>query len=157
MTDEKKPVALGVTSPPPASGVGERGAKVILEGLLGPMLADPDLLRRWVLIFRRGPLLSELGAGLEVFHGAVLSGDGGKTVSGSFGVGGVFTIEGAGIDVSVGGVRGRAVSSLGGGRERLSEAAILAAAGGSMMADLRPALASMARIGETLRSLLSRS
>jgi hypothetical protein len=43
--DEKKP-ELGDGIDDPFSGVGERGASVILDSLLGPMLPEPDLSRR---------------------------------------------------------------------------------------------------------------
>ena len=58
-TDEKKPVCCcvfpGVIDP--FSGVGVRGADVILESLLGPIFplaSDPERMRRWEIIFPDG-------------------------------------------------------------------------------------------------------
>lgn len=47
--EEKNPAELGVWTSP-LSGVGESGARVILDNLLGPILADPDFVLRCVLV-----------------------------------------------------------------------------------------------------------
>ncbi len=43
-TEEKKPLGEGVAVP--FSGVGVNGADIMLDNLLGPRVADPDLTRR---------------------------------------------------------------------------------------------------------------
>jgi hypothetical protein len=103
--DEKKPVlvdALGVGSS--VSMVGERGAVVTLESLLGPRLIDPDLLLLCVLIIFSGELPS---ATEELWLFAVFRPvkDSDKERRGSVGEGGVLTIEGVDSD-GFGGVRG---------------------------------------------------
>lgn len=45
--EEKNPAEVGVWPSLP-SGVGESGARVMLESLLGPILADPDFVLRCV-------------------------------------------------------------------------------------------------------------
>ncbi len=144
MTDEKKPVALGVRSPPAGplpSGDGVGGATVMLESLLGPIAAPPDLVLLWMLAF--GLRVGEpLSAGLLTeMTDARLSGEVAKALAlvVSVGVGGVFTMEGALLSAE-GGVRGGAVvvSILGvfdfGARS--AEEATLARGGGSGMPPL---------------------
>lgn len=131
--EEKNPVALGVLSP---SSVGVKGAAVMLESLLGIIAADPDLLLRCTFIIKEVGLPSTLARGLPPLLGVLFSGDAPTTeVRLSVGVGGVFTMAGA--DLSLfGGVRGGRVSIMGGiALALLSGEAILAAAGGSSIAD----------------------
>jgi hypothetical protein len=66
--DEKKlepglPLPPGVTSP--LSAVGVSGGAVTLESLLGPMVLEADLARRWVLISWRAGEPSESADGLD--------------------------------------------------------------------------------------------
>ena len=71
----KKPVLLdGVTDL--FSGVGVRGADVMLESLLGPKAVDVDLTRRCDIIFPEGDVMT---FGLEAIDPSVLrSGTGGN-------------------------------------------------------------------------------
>jgi len=46
--EEKNPPAEGVVGP--LSGMGERGASVMLDSLLGPALAEPALDRRVIIL-----------------------------------------------------------------------------------------------------------
>jgi hypothetical protein len=92
------------------SGVGVRGADVLLESLLGPNVVDADLTRRCDIIFPEGDVMT---LGFEAAEpGVPRSEAGGKRgAPESVGVGGVFTMTGAG---SVrGGVRGRSTVSIG--------------------------------------------
>jgi hypothetical protein len=104
-TDEKKPVCCafpGVTDP--FSGVGVRGADVIFDSLLGPMLFplanDPERMRLCDIMFPDGEVttfgLFEIEIGEPEKRGEAVS----------VGVGGVFTIAGAAFSIVVGGVLG---------------------------------------------------
>jgi hypothetical protein len=108
-TDEKKPVCCvfpGVTDP--FSGVGVRGADVIFDNLLGPILFplanDPERMRLCDIMFPDGEVTTfgfvEIGEP-EKRGGAV-----------SVGVGGVLTIAGAAFSIVVGGVLGRPFVSI---------------------------------------------
>jgi len=111
-TVEKKPVP-GVEGPA-FSGIGVRGAAVMLESLLGPMLAvEPALDRLDEIIFPAGSTTT-----LGIWDGREETGDD-EMLSWreSVGVGGVLTIAGGKFSVC-GGVRGGAeVSMVGWGRK----------------------------------------
>lgn len=114
-TLEKKPpwLLLGVAEP--FSGVGVRGADVIFDNLLGPKVADPDLILRCEIIFPDREVMTlglELVAlGSEAPRSRLFTAKRGDP--GSVGVGGVFTIIGAGSTDpggGGGGVRGGGLS-----------------------------------------------
>lgn len=103
-TDEKKPVCCvfpGVTEP--FSGVGVRGADVMFDSLLGPILFplanDPERMRLCDIMFPDGDVTT---FGFEEMGGPEKRGEGV-----SVGVGGVLTIAGAAFSIVVGGVLGR--------------------------------------------------
>lgn len=110
-TDEKKPVCCvfpGVTDP--FSGVGVRGADVIFDSLLGPILFplanDPERMRLCDIMFPDGDVTT---------FGFVEIGEPEKRGEAvSVGVGGVLTIAGAGaaFSIVVGGVLGRPFVSI---------------------------------------------
>lgn len=108
-TDEKKPVCCelpGVTDP--FSGVGVRGADVIFDSLLGPMLFplanDPERMRLCDIMFPDGDVTT---------FGFVEIGEPEKRGEAvSVGVGGVLTIAGPAFSIVVGGVLGRPFVSI---------------------------------------------
>lgn len=108
-TDEKKPVCCefpGVTEP--FSGVGVRGADVIFDSLLGPILFplanDPERMRLCDIMFPDGDVTT---------FGLVEIGEPEKRGEAvSVGVGGVLTITGAAFSTVVGGVLGRPFVSI---------------------------------------------
>lgn len=110
-TDEKKPVCCefpGVTDP--FSGVGVRGADVIFDSLLGPILLplanDPERMRLCDIMFPDGDVTT---------FGFVEIGEPEKRGEAmSVGVGGVLTIAGAdaALSIVVGGVLGRPFVSI---------------------------------------------
>lgn len=111
-TVEKKPVP-GVEGPA-FSGIGVRGAAVMLESLLGPMLAvEPALDRLDDIIFPAGSTTT-----LGIWAGREEAGDDDMLLwRESVGVGGVLTIAGGKFS-ACGGVRGGAeVSMVGWGRK----------------------------------------
>lgn len=106
----------------------------MLESLLGPIFTEFDRLFRCALIFRDGevPFVPEPGPA-ELQNDFRSGDDCADELANSVGVGGVLTMTGAGLS-PVGGVRGgSAVSTFGCTLDRLSVAATLAAAGGSIM------------------------
>lgn len=103
-TDEKKPVCCGfpgVTDP--FSGVGVRGADVMFESLLGPILFplanDPERIRLCDIMFPDGDVTT---FGFDEIGDPEKRGE-----AVSVGVGGVLTIAGAAFSTVVGGVLGR--------------------------------------------------
>lgn len=131
--DEKNPAEFGVWTSP-ISGVGESGAGVMLDSLLGPILADPDLVLRCAFIpweEEEEDVPSPAAAGSEITGGSFLSRCRAKGFVLSTGVGGVLTMTGPYLSLLVEG-RGCVVSLDGGSIECFSgEAVVLAAAGGS--------------------------
>jgi hypothetical protein len=106
----KKPVGLGFGVIDLFSGVGVRGADVMLASLLGPNVVDVDLTRRCDIMFPEGDVMT---LGFEAIEPGVprSDADGKRGTLESVGVGGVFTMSGA---VSVrGGVRRSPVVSIG--------------------------------------------
>lgn len=91
--EEKNPAELGVWTSLP-SGVGESGARVMLDSLLGPMLADPDFVLRCALMAWEEDVLSPFEAGSEMTGGSCLSWCKTNGLVRSTGVGGVFTMTG---------------------------------------------------------------
>jgi hypothetical protein len=113
--DEKKPdagCALGVASP--LSRVGVNGAETIFESLLGPMVTELDRLLRCALIAREEEVPFVPAPWPALPQKDLLSGDDWPdALASSVGVGGVFTMTGAGLS-PLGGVRGgRFVSTFG--------------------------------------------
>jgi hypothetical protein len=105
--DEKKPVllvALGVGSS--LSGVGESGADVTLESLLGPRLTDADLLLLCAFIACSGELPSVAVLAFGLLDALRLARDSGKVWNVSVGVGGVLMMDGGVGFEGLGGVRG---------------------------------------------------
>lgn len=79
--------------------MGESGAVVMLDSLLGPMLADPDLVLRCALIpweeeEEEKDVASPADAGSEMTGGSFLSKCRASGFVLSTGVGGVFTMTG---------------------------------------------------------------
>ena len=106
--EEKKPAAEGVVGP--FSGMGDRGAAVMLDSLLGPALADPALDLRVIMLLGGDDALDLVVAAAT---GESAEGAGGWEVEclGSVGVGGVLTMTGVPFS-AVGGVRGGRVVSM---------------------------------------------
>ena len=92
------------------SGVGVRGADVMLESLLGPKAVDVDFTRRCDIIFPEGDVMT---LGFEAAEPGVprSEADGKRGTLGSVGVGGVFTMIGP--ESVRGGVCGRSSVSIG--------------------------------------------
>jgi hypothetical protein len=109
-TDEKKPPGGLVPGLDAGfSRVGVKGTDVMLDSLLGPRVLVPDLTRRWDSIFPEGDTTtSELAAGGS---GSETPRSRAKECSPSIGVGGVFTMTGAGLSPA-GGVCGRIFVSM---------------------------------------------
>jgi len=111
-TDEKKlpPWFEGFGLEDPFSWRGASGADVIFDSLLGPNTADPDRILRCDIMFPDGDLMTlGFAIGSDAPRSLWLAGEK-STVSGSVGVGGVFTINGAGSPGAAGGgVRGALV------------------------------------------------
>lgn len=97
--EEKNPAELGVWTSLP-SGVGESGARVMLDSLLGPILADPDFVLRCALTAWEEEEEEEVDgrspfeAGSIMTGGSFLSWCKAKGLVRSTGVGGVFTMTG---------------------------------------------------------------
>jgi hypothetical protein len=132
--EEKNPAELGVWTSP-LSGVGESGARVILDSLLGPILADPDFVLRCVLVAweeEEEDVLSPFEVGSTMIGGSFLSWCKVNGFVRSTGVGGVFTMTGPNLSSLVEGRAGN-VAILGGGIIECfsGEVVVLAAAGGS--------------------------
>lgn len=108
--------------------MGVSGAAVIVDSLLGTIVAEPDFDLRWEFMARVGDVPS---VGLLDPTGPRLSGEGGeKAFEGSVGVGGVLTMTGLSRS-TVGGVLGASSSTLGLDRGDLVGDATLTGAGGS--------------------------
>jgi hypothetical protein len=107
-TEEKNPPEPGVVEP--FSGVGVKGADVILDNLLGPRVADPDRILRCEIILPEAEVttLEFDVAGSETPRSRSVSKCGELC---SVGVGGVFTMRGA-VFSPGGGVCGEAFVSM---------------------------------------------
>lgn len=132
--EEKKPLADGVVAP--LSAVGVRGARVILDSLLGTMLDDAARPRLCAIMLPEALASSGSVGGSDDW---LRFGDG-LGCLGSVGVGGVFTMTGVALSLA-GGVRGGAsvLRPLERRRKR-SVGAILAAASASSTDWLRAGL-----------------
>jgi hypothetical protein len=110
-TDEKNPPCGFVPGLVAGfSGVGVKGAEVMLDNLLGPRVADPDRIRRCDIILPEGEVTTfepAAATGEDVIISCAPAED-----PVSVGVGGVFTITGA-VFSPAGGVWGRKLVSIG--------------------------------------------